>query len=81
MGDILIPKLAYCADGTSPYYIIKHPEVITQLNSVQNPISKIHDIKAGNQSIFITHPDENLKDLLLSEGNPIKTWPRNDLLI
>jgi len=68
VGDVLIPKLAYCGEGTSPYYLIKYPEIINQIDSIINPISKILDIKAGNQNIYITKPDAKLKDLLVSEG-------------
>ncbi len=68
VGDILIPKLAYCGDGTSPHYILKYPELINQLESISNPISKIKDIKAGNQMVFITKPNNQLRELLFNEA-------------
>ena len=68
VGDILIPRLAYCGDGTSPHYIIKYPELINQLESISNPISKVKDIKAGNQMVFITKPNDQLRELLFNEA-------------
>ncbi len=69
IGDTLIPSHAYCGDGTSPQYILKYPELLTQLNSIVNPIPKVQEIKAGNQTIFISKPDGELKDILLKTGN------------
>jgi len=69
IGDILIPNLAYCGEGTSPHYIIKHSGLINQLNKIENPFSKILDLKVGNQNVFISKPNEDLKSLLLKEGN------------
>ncbi len=71
VGDILLPKLAYCGDGTSPQYIIKYSELLNHLKSVPNPFSKVHEVKTGNQNVFITKPNEELKNILLNEGNSI----------
>ncbi|TFG22876.1 MAG: hypothetical protein EU529_09115 [Promethearchaeota archaeon] len=68
VGDTLIPRIAYCGDGTSPHYIIKHPELLNQLESISNPISKVNDIKAGNQMVFITKPNDQLRELLFNEA-------------
>ena len=68
VGDILIPRLVYCGDGTSPYYIIKSPELMSSLEKISNPISKVQEIKAGNQNVYITKPNEEIKQNLLSEG-------------
>ncbi|MFX1408479.1 MAG: hypothetical protein ACFFBW_16125 [Promethearchaeota archaeon] len=68
IGDILIPNLTYCGDGTSPQYILKHPDLINQLKSISNPISKVKDIKAGNQMLFIIKPNNQLKELLFNEA-------------
>ena len=75
VGDILIPKLTYCGDGTSPQYILKHPELINQLRSISNPISKVKDIKAGNQMLFITKPNNQLRELLFNEAK--SKFPNN----
>lgn len=69
VGDILIPKLVYCGDGTSPQYIIKAPQLTNSLENISNPISKVQEIGAGNQNLYITKPNEEIKQLLLSEGN------------
>ena len=69
VGDILIPRLVYCGDGTSPQYIIKSQQLIDSLEKISNPIPKVQEIKAGNQNIYITKPNEEIKEVLLSEGN------------
>ncbi len=68
IGDILIPKLAYCGDGTSPQYIMKYYDSLNQLDKINNPISILRDIQAGNQSVYVTKPNEKLKNLLLEMG-------------
>ncbi len=68
IGDNLIPRIAYCGDGTSPQYIINHSILANQLSFIANPITKVQEIKSGNQNVFITHPDQKLKDILLNEG-------------
>jgi len=68
IGDILIPNLSYCGDGTSPQYIMKYADQLSKLKTISNPIPIIQELKSGNQNIFITKPDEELKDLLINEG-------------
>lgn len=69
IGDIVIPKLAYCGDGTSAQYLMKHTELLNQLESIQNPISRFQQVITGNETIFITKPNEGLKNLLINEAN------------
>lgn len=69
IGDIVIPKLAYCGDGTSAQYLMKHTELLNQLESIQNPISRFQQVITGNETIFITKPHEGLKNLLINEAN------------
>ena len=71
IGDILIPKLAYCDDGTSPQYIREHPSLVNGLESISNPLSKFQNLLTGNQTIFISQPNIELNDLLLEEGNSL----------
>ncbi|MBY8984773.1 MAG: hypothetical protein KGD65_06890 [Candidatus Lokiarchaeota archaeon] len=71
IGDILIPQLAYCDDGTSPQYIREHPSLANNLESVSNPLSKFQNLLTGNQTIFISQPNKELKDLLMEEGNSL----------
>ncbi|GAG97779.1 unnamed protein product, partial [marine sediment metagenome] len=39
IGDVLIPQLAYCDDGTSPQYIREHPSLANDLEAISNPLS------------------------------------------
>ena len=71
IGDVLIPQLAYCDDGTSPQYIREHPSLANSLGSISNPISKFQNLLTGNQTIFISQPNKELIDLLLEEGNSL----------
>jgi purine-nucleoside phosphorylase len=71
IGNILIPKMAYCDDGTSPQYIRTNLSLLNQLESIKNPLSAIQNIIAGNHTIFISKPNEILKELLLRESNSL----------
>lgn len=87
VGDILIPKLAYCDDGTSPQYIREHPSLANDLETISNPVSKFQNLLTGNQTIFISKPNIILKDILIEEGNslfsnkikPVKLWSTDGL--
>ncbi|MFX1522465.1 MAG: nucleoside phosphorylase [Promethearchaeota archaeon] len=68
IGNILIPQSAYCDDGTSPQYIREHPSLVNSLEYVSNPISKFQNLLTGNQTVFISHPNKELTDLLVEEG-------------
>ena len=68
IGDILIPKLAYCDDGTCSNYIRANPWLANQLDSISNPLARFQNIIAGNHTIFISKPNEILKDLCLTKG-------------
>jgi len=69
IGDILVSKVTYCGDGTCPQYIMKYPELQDQIGSIPNPNPKIQELKSGNQSVYISEPDKQLKKLLIDEGN------------
>lgn len=64
IGDIIIPNLAYCGDGTSTQYILTYPDLANQLESIENPMGQFQNIIAGSQKIFITKPDEQLNNIL-----------------
>ncbi|MBY9008039.1 MAG: hypothetical protein KGD63_14960 [Candidatus Lokiarchaeota archaeon] len=68
IGDIIIPNLAYCGDGTSTQYILTQPDLVNQLESIDNPIGQFQNIIAGGQKIFIVRPDENLNYTLYNHG-------------
>ncbi len=67
IGDIVIPKSAYCGDGTSTEYLRANPMLLNSLDSIQNPLSTTQNIIASPQTIFISKPNEILKDLLVKE--------------
>jgi len=71
VGDVLIPQLAYCDDGTSPQYIREHPSLANDLEAISNPLSKFQNLLTGNQTIFISKPNITLKDILIEEGNSL----------
>jgi uridine phosphorylase len=71
IGDILIPKLAYCDDGTSPQYLRENPSLVNELESISNPIGKFQNMFTGNQTLFISQPNEMLRELFLSKGNTL----------
>ena len=71
VGDVLIPKLAYCDDGTSPQYIRSHSSLQTYLDSIKNPILDIQNVNFGNQDVYISRPNESLKDILLEIGRTL----------
>ena len=75
IGDIVIPKLAYCDDGTCPQYIREFPSLANELKSVSHPMIKFQNILTGNHSIFISKPHDTLKDLLLNEATSM--FPNN----
>jgi uridine phosphorylase len=68
IGDVLIPKLAYCDDGTSPQYIHSHSSLQELLDSIKNPLFRTQNVESGNQVVYISKPDESLKEILLQAG-------------
>ncbi len=68
IGDIVIPKLAVCDDGTCPQYIREFPSLTNELESIPHPMTKFQNILTGNQSVYISKPHDTLKNLLLDEG-------------
>jgi uridine phosphorylase len=71
VGDVLIPKRAYCDDGTSPQYVRSHSFLQELLNSIKNPLLETQNVEFGNQIVYISKPDEALKEILLQEGNSL----------
>ena len=71
----MIPKLAYCGDGTSSEYLRANPALLNRLESIQNPLSITQNLIAVPQTIFISKPNEILRELLVNEtraSNPNK---------
>ncbi|MBY9011834.1 MAG: hypothetical protein KGD70_05625 [Candidatus Lokiarchaeota archaeon] len=67
IGDIVIPKLAYCGDGTSTEYLRANSTLLNSLDSIQNPLSATQNLVASPQTIFISKPNEILRELLVKE--------------
>ena len=68
IGDIIIPKLAFCDEGTTPHYIREHPSLVNELESIPNPIGKFQNLFTGNQTVFISKPNESLRELFIKKG-------------
>ena len=68
VGDILIPEITYCDDGTSPQYVRSYSSLQGILESIKNPLFTTQNIEFGNQTIYISKPDETLKEILLKTG-------------
>jgi len=68
IGDILIPNLAFCDDGTSPQYFRENPSFVNELRSIPNPMGKFQNMFTGNQTIFISKPDKKLKEILYNKA-------------
>ena len=73
VGDILIPKLAYCDDGTSPQYIRSNASLQSLLESIDNPLKRIQNMDTGNQIVYSSKPNEILKDILMKTGRSINS--------
>ena len=72
IGDIIIPKSAYCGDGTSAEYLRANPSLLNQLESIQNPLSSIQNLITAPQTVFISKPNEVLRELLVNETRSFK---------
>ena len=72
IGDIVIPKSAYCGDGTSSEYLRANQTLLNQLESITNPLSTTLNLVASPQTIFISKPNEILKKLLIREARSLQ---------
>ena len=68
IGDLLIPNISYCGDGTSPQYLLKHSNKLERLKSITNPHHQSLDLSMGPKKIFISEPDEDLRQVLINEA-------------
>jgi len=68
IGNIIIPKSAFCGDGTCPQYFREKPSLMNELDSISNPIGKFQNIFMGNQTVFISKPNDILKEILYNTG-------------
>ncbi len=81
IGDVVVPKLAYCDDGTAPQYIRANQTLLNQLESISNPLSTVQNVIAGNHTIFISKPNEILKDLLIKEARAFNPKKAKEILL
>jgi uridine phosphorylase len=81
IGDVVVPKLAYCDDGTAPQYIRANQTLLNQLESISNPLSTVQNVIAGNHTIFISKPNEILKDLLIKEARVFNPKKAKEVLL
>jgi uridine phosphorylase len=81
IGDVVVPKLAYCDDGTAPQYIRANKTLLNQLESISNPLSTVQNVIAGNHTIFISKPNEILKDLLIKEARVFNPKKAKEVLL
>ncbi len=72
IGDIVIPKSAYCGDGKSSEYLRANQTLLNQLESITNPLSTTLNLIASPQTIFICKPNEILKKLLIREARSLQ---------
>ncbi len=71
VGDIIIPKQAYCDEGTSPQYFRENAHLTNELESISNPIGSLQTLFTGNLTIFITKPYDTLKEILQNKAKLI----------
>ncbi len=64
IGDILIPNLVYCDDGTSPQYIRTNPSLANQIETIKNPLMASQNMISGNHNIGIIKPNDILSEML-----------------
>ena len=68
IGDLLIPNVVYCDDGTTPQYIRSHPSLSNQIETVKNPTFSSQNMITGNLNIAIVKPNEIINDILRKEA-------------
>ncbi|MHA1281624.1 MAG: phosphorylase family protein [Promethearchaeota archaeon] len=68
IGDIIIPNIAYCGDGTTPYYISRYFKFFQNNNKINNPIEKFLEMGVGGKNIFIAKPNNELKEIFIKTG-------------
>jgi purine-nucleoside phosphorylase len=68
IGDIIIPKLAYCGDGTTAQYVLKDPSLTSRLETVENPMLRYQNMITGNKNVIKVTPNEEITKLLYSEA-------------
>lgn len=68
IGDVIIPSLVYCDDGTSPQYIRINPSLANQVETIKNPLIASQNMITGNHNIAIVKPNDILTEILKKEA-------------
>jgi uridine phosphorylase len=71
IGDIIIPNLVYCDDGTSPQYIRTNPSLVNQVETIKNPLLASQNMITGNYNLVIVKSNDILSEMLKKEANVI----------
>ncbi|MBN1802538.1 MAG: hypothetical protein JW891_13585 [Candidatus Lokiarchaeota archaeon] len=71
IGDIIIPRLAYADEGTSPHYFLKYNKFLSSSQLVANPHENMIKHHLGNQKIVLAKPNLKLMETLLAEGKNV----------
>ncbi|MGV9197231.1 MAG: hypothetical protein ACOC4M_00145 [Promethearchaeia archaeon] len=72
IGDILIPEIAYCGDGTSPNYLMKYPDLCDQLTWAENPFLKDDAVKLMSERVYQVTANKKLLELCLIHSSQLK---------
>ncbi len=68
IGDILIPNLSYCGDGTSPQYLLKYINNVKNIRFIPNPFQESLDLGIGSNKVIISEPDVDLNQIILNQA-------------
>lgn len=82
IGEVVLPQIAYCGDGTSPNYLLKYPNVRDKLDSCDNPFYSNQNADLTTQKIYKVQPNKKLMDLFLTgrpKVKPIDLWTTDAL--
>ncbi len=71
IGDVIIPNLVYCDDGTSPQYIRTNPSLANQIETIKNPLIASQNMITGNHNVGIVKSNDILSEILKKEAADI----------
>jgi len=68
IGDIFIPNLTYCDDGTTPQYIRSNPSLVNHIETIKSPFLSSQNMITGNHDLGIVKPNELITEILKKEA-------------
>ena len=68
IGDILIPSVVYCDDGTTPQYLRSNPSLVNQVEIIKSPLFPSQNLITGNNNVGIVKPNNNINEILKIEA-------------